>query len=91
MRIVLAVLSASLAAAAASAQQQPQVTPPVAPQGTAQAAGALGECDRLINYLETAKPPPAGVSAEQAAAWRQSANSGACHEALQRLTEAKPQ
>ena len=90
MRILLAVLSTTVLATAVLAQQQPTVTPPVAPQGTIQAKGAIAECDRLIGYLEETRPPAAGVTVEQAAAWRQASNFDACRETLRRVTNAKP-
>jgi PRC-barrel domain len=90
MRILLAVLSTSALATAAIAQQQPSVTPPVAPQGTIQAKAAIAECDRLISYLEQTRPADAGVTVEQAGAWRQANNFEACRETLLRVSEAKP-
>jgi hypothetical protein len=89
MRILLAVLSTSALATAAIAQQQPPVTPSVAPQGTIQAKAAIAECDRLISYLEQARPADAGVTVEQANAWRQTSNFEACRETLLRVSEAK--
>ena len=90
MRILLAVLSTSALATVALAQQQPSVTPSAAPQGTTQAKAALAECDRLISYLEQARPADAGVTVEQASAWRQASNFEACRETLLRVSEAKP-
>jgi len=90
MRILLAVLSTTVLAGAALAQQQPAVTPPVAPQGTIQAKGAIAECDRLISYLEETHPVGAGVTVEQATAWRQTSNFEACRESLRRVAESKP-
>jgi hypothetical protein len=91
MRIfILSALSATAVWSGAWAQSQPQVTPPVSPQGTVQAKAAIAECDRLISYLEQARPADSGVTVEQVTAWRQGNNFDACRETLLRVTEAKP-
>lgn len=83
----IALLGSTVLFGSAAAQQQPQVTPPVIPQGTADAKAAVSECDRLVAYLEQAKPADAGVTVEQVRAWQQAAEPQPCRDNLRRLAE----
>lgn len=74
---------------AAQAQMQPQVTPDTITEGEALAKAAIAECGRLAALLKEVGPTRAGVTVEQALAWKQAANPRPCHDALQRFGEAQ--
>src|SRR5215218_1563853 len=71
----------------AVAQGQPQVTPNVVPAGEAQARTALATCDRLISYIERARPAGT-VSTDEARAWLQASDGPSCQRELDRIAEA---
>jgi sporulation protein YlmC with PRC-barrel domain len=85
--LLAALMGSTAFIAAASAQQQPQVTPNVAPQGTVDAKAAIAECDRLIAYLEQARPANPGVTLEQVRTWQRASEFQPCQDNLRRLTE----
>ncbi len=85
--LLAALMGSTAFIGAALAQQQPQVTPNVAPQGTVDAKAAIAECDRLIAYLEQARPENPGVTPEQVRIWQRASEFQPCQDNLRRLTE----
>src|SRR6478609_2751254 len=72
--LLAAFLSSTALVASAGAQTQPTVTPDVIPQGEAQGRASVSECERLADFISESKQSNAGVTADQALAWKQAGN-----------------